>query len=68
MSRVVHDDPALWEQVKAEMRAGDKGGRPGQWSARKAQMSVQEYKRRGGGYLSAKPSHSPLQVWQKRQG
>jgi hypothetical protein len=30
--------------------ASDKGGSPGQWSARKAQMLVQEYERRGGGY------------------
>jgi hypothetical protein len=29
--------------------AGGKGGRPGQWSARKAQMAVEEYKREGGG-------------------
>lgn len=43
-------DPKLWEQVKDEVTAGDKGGDPGQWSARKAQMAVQEYKKRGGGY------------------
>lgn len=67
MSTVLHDDPALWEAVKAEMKAGDKGGKPGEWSARKAQMSVLEYKRRGGGYVSPKPQNSPLQRWQKRQ-
>ena len=43
-------DPDLWETVKDEITKGDKGGDPGQWSARKAQMAVQEYKRRGGGY------------------
>ncbi len=43
-------DPKLWEKVKEEITAGDKGGDPGQWSARKAQMAVQEYKKRGGGY------------------
>lgn len=43
-------DPKLWEQVKDEITSGDKGGDPGQWSARKAQMAVQEYKKRGGGY------------------
>ena len=41
---------ALWEKVKAEITTGDKGGNPGQWSARKAQMAVQEYKKRGGTY------------------
>ncbi|HVG49052.1 MAG TPA: DUF5872 domain-containing protein, partial [Rubellimicrobium sp.] len=43
-------NPELWETVKAEVTAGGKGGDPGEWSARKAQMAVQEYKRRGGGY------------------
>lgn len=43
-------DPELWERVKREVTEGDKGGEPGQWSARKAQMAVQAYKRRGGGY------------------
>ena len=43
-------DPALWEEIKAQVTAGDKGGEPGQWSARKAQFAVQEYKKRGGGY------------------
>lgn len=43
-------DPDLWETVKEEITQSDKGGDPGQWSARKAQMAVQEYKKRGGGY------------------
>ncbi|MCA8880189.1 MAG: Rho termination factor N-terminal domain-containing protein [Rhodobacteraceae bacterium] len=43
-------DPVLWDEVKEEITRGARGGRPGQWSARKAQMAVQEYKRRGGGY------------------
>ncbi len=50
MASATKTDPELWEQVKQEITEGDKGGDPGQWSARKAQMSVQEYKRRGGGY------------------
>jgi hypothetical protein len=39
---------ALFERIKA----GGKGGRPGQWSARKAQMLASEYKAKGGGYKS----------------
>ena len=31
-------------------KAGSKGGRPGQWSARKAQMLAKAYKKAGGGY------------------
>ena len=47
-------DPKLWDKVKSEVTRGRKGGEPGQWSARKAQLAVQEYKKRGGGYLGAK--------------
>ena len=50
MSDAKRTDPDLWEEVKEEITKSDKGGDPGQWSARKAQMAVQEYKRRGGGY------------------
>ncbi len=35
------NDPKLWEKVKEDVTAGERGGRPGQWSARKAQMAVQ---------------------------
>ena len=31
-------------------KAGSKGGKPGQWSARKAQMLAKQYKAKGGGY------------------
>jgi len=43
-------DPKLWEQVKRRITRGSKGGRAGQWSARKAQLAVAEYKKAGGGY------------------
>ena len=33
-----------------KIKAGGKGGRPGQWSARKAQMLAKQYKAKGGGY------------------
>ena len=58
-------DPKLWEQVKAEVTAGAKGGKPGQWSARKAQMAVREYQHRGGGYLGARDPHNHLHEWTK---
>ena len=53
-TRAKRTDRRLWDQVKAEITEGDKGGRPGQWSARKAQMAVQAYKQRGGGYHGEK--------------
>ena len=32
------------------IKASNKGGAPGQWSARKAQMLARRYKAAGGGY------------------
>ena len=44
--------PALRKRIFARIKAGGKGGAPGQWSARKAQMLAVEYKKAGGGYKS----------------
>jgi hypothetical protein len=56
-------DPDLWEKVKDEITAGAKGGKKGQWSARKAQMAVAEYKKRGGGYKGGKDEDNSLHQW-----
>ena len=42
--------PQLRADLKEEIMAGDKGGKPGQWSARKSQLLVQRYEKEGGGY------------------
>ena len=42
--------PDLRRKIKQELMESDKGGAPGQWSARKSQMLVQEYEKQGGGY------------------
>lgn len=56
--------PALRESLKAQILASDKGGLPGQWSARKAQMLAQQYKAQGGGYLGPKsPTQQSLERW-----
>lgn len=61
-------DPKLWEKVKAEVTAGDKGGKPGQWSARKAQMAVREYEKRGGGYVGPRDdAHNSLHQWTEEE-
>lgn len=60
-------DPALWERIKAEVTAGDKGGHAGEWSARKAQMAVQRYKAEGGGYKGRKDPHNHLAEWTKEE-
>ena len=46
--------PALRERIKKRITAGSKGGKPGQWSARKAQMVAAAYKKAGGGYKGGK--------------
>ncbi len=60
-------DPALWNRIKAEVTAGDKGGEAGEWSARKAQMCVQRYKAEGGGYKGRKDPHNHLAEWTKEE-
>ena len=60
-------DPDLWERVKAEVMAGDKGGDPGEWSARKAQMAVQHYKAAGGGYEGRKAADNHLSQWTREE-
>ena len=47
-----YDKPELREKIKEDIKASDKGGKPGQWSARKAQLLTHEYEKAGGGYLS----------------
>jgi hypothetical protein len=42
--------PSLRKRLFKEIMAGSKGGRAGQWSARKAQMLARKYKDSGGGY------------------
>ena len=56
-------DPKLWERVKDEVTAGDKGGEKGQWSARKAQLAVAAYKKRGGTYEGKRDPHNLLSEW-----
>ena len=42
--------PAMRKRLFNRIKAGSKGGKAGQWSARKAQMLVKEYEANGGGY------------------
>ncbi len=60
-------DPKLWNKVKTDVTEGDKGGKPGQWSARKAQLATQEYKKEGGDYKDAKSSDNHLTQWTKEE-
>ena len=42
--------PGMRKKLFEKIKAGGKGGKPGQWSARKAQTLAREYKAKGGGY------------------
>ena len=42
--------PGMRKSLFEKIKAGGKGGAPGQWSARKSQMLAKEYKAKGGGY------------------
>ena len=42
--------PTMRKRLFNRIKAGSKGGKPGQWSARKAQMLAKAYKDAGGGY------------------
>ena len=42
--------PGMRKKLFERIKKGSKGGRAGQWSARKAQMLAKEYKKKGGGY------------------
>lgn len=49
-----YTNPALRERIKDRIMAGSQGGRPGQWSARKAQLLAARYRAAGGGYKKGK--------------
>jgi UTP:GlnB (protein PII) uridylyltransferase len=60
--------PELRERIKDRIMAGSKGGKPGQWSARKAQLVAQEYEKAGGGYQGGKDSkQKSLEKWGKEK-
>ena len=59
-----YTNPELREKLKAEIIAGDKGGRAGQWSARKAQLLAHEYEAQGGGYKHERTDEqNSLKTW-----
>lgn len=66
--------PELRERLKEEIKASDKGGKTGQWSARKAQLLKQEYEKHGGGYRGGKDEEQrslaewSQEEWQTRDG
>lgn len=64
MATAKKKNPKLWKAVVASVKAGGKGGDPGEWSARKAQLAVKLYKEKGGRYQGPKRETS-LSRWSK---
>jgi site-specific DNA-cytosine methylase len=59
---------ALWKRIIASVKAGSKGGKPGQWSARKAQLATLLYKKAGGRYSGPKTkAQKSLSKWTKQK-
>ena len=60
--------PKLRERIKNKIMRSSKGGKQGQWSARKSQMLVREYEKAGGGYKGGKTkSAKALTRWTKQK-
>ena len=56
--------PELRQRIVSAVKAGTAGGKAGQWSARKAQIVAQRYKKAGVGYTGAKTSkQQSLSKW-----
>lgn len=61
---MTYTKPKLRESIKQRITAGSKGGKPGQWSARKAQLVALEYRKAGGGYTGSRTSkQKSLKKW-----
>lgn len=61
-----YTQPELREKIKEELKQSDKGGKKGQWSARKSQLLAKEYEEQGGGYKGEKDEKAKeLDQWTK---
>ncbi len=59
-----YTEPDLRRKLKDELQASSKGGKKGQWSARKSQLLVREYEKQGGGYRGEKGDEAKsLEAW-----
>ena len=66
--RVKYTKPKLRAKLKKRIQESDKGGKPGQWSARKSQLLALEYKKAGGGYVGKKSKKAKsLDRWTKQK-
>ena len=60
--------PEVRNRIKNRIMAGDKGGKAGQWSARKAQLLAIEYRKAGGGYKGGlRKTQRSLNKWTREK-
>jgi len=65
---MAYTKPGLRKRIIQRVKASGKGGKPGQWSARKAQIVAQKYKAAGGGYKGGKKkAQKSLSKWTKQK-
>ena len=65
---MARSDEPKWKRIVAAVKAGSKGGKPGQWSARKAQLATQRYKKSGGSYSGPKTkAQKSMSKWTKEK-
>lgn len=68
LKSLAYTKPEVRERLKNRIMAGDKGGRPGQWSARKAQLLALEYRKAGGGYRGGvRKTQRSLKKWTREK-
>jgi len=70
MSKIllIRSNPKLWESIVNKIKSKETAGtHAGQWSARKAQMAVKEYKEEGGGYKGDKDKNNSLVKWTRQE-
>ena len=61
---MAYSKPELRQRILSAVKSGTDGGKAGQWSARKAQIVAQRYKKAGGGYSGPKTSkQQSLSKW-----
>lgn len=67
-AQMKYTKPKLRESIKNRIMAGSRGGKPGQWSARKAQLVAIEYRKAGGGYRGGKKkAQRSLDKWTREK-
>jgi len=63
---MAYDNPSLRKRIVSQVTASGKGGKPGQWTARKAQRANELYKEAGGGFKGGKTkAQKSLSKWTK---